>query len=179
MEIIFVRHAHKETEDHDTDISSKGYKQSKYLAKKFKGLKIDKFYCSGLKRTHQTSEAITKVIGLKPQIEECLNEFERDIIKAKKIDSVTRKRHKELINFLEKISKNPDKDETILIIAHGFTNRLIMAYFTKLKKVNLIPFRQFETAVNAVSWSSYFNNWRLDSWNDDCHLPKRLKQKRS
>ena len=84
MKIIFVRHAEKETEGENPNLTKKGINQAKWVSRRLQKIKINKFYSSDLNRAKQTAEIISKKIKLKPIIEESLNEFEGKIFKNDK-----------------------------------------------------------------------------------------------
>jgi broad specificity phosphatase PhoE len=178
MEITFIRHAEKESVGEDPFLTKKGIKQAKYLAKKLKKDKFNEFYCSDMNRAKQTAKIISNKIGLKPKIEESLNEFNAVTIKKNKgkWDKKERTHYNSLISFLKKITKKPNGEKSVLIVAHGITNRVILSYLLNIKINNVMPFVQKETGINLVSWMEQFKNWRVISWNDHHHVPKRLKQ---
>jgi broad specificity phosphatase PhoE len=175
MILYLVRHAEKEREGENPDLTKNGVKQAKYLAKKLSKVKFDKFYCSDMNRTKQTSEIVSKKIKMKPKIEKTLNEYESEDIKKNfsKWKKEERIRVKEMYKFLDKIFKKPEKDETVLIIAHGITNRVIASYLLELNLDKMIRLRQHETCINLIKWSNKWKNWQLDKWNDQTHIPKR------
>ena len=177
MKITFIRHAEKGSVGEDPNLTKKGIKQANALAKKLKKEIFDEFYCSDLRRSKQTAEIVSKKIKMKPKIEKSLNEFKADTLKEdrKKWIKEEKNHHDNLIKFLKKITKNPKKEKSVLIIAHGLTNKVMINYFIELKTKRIIQFTQKETAVNVVSWTDYFKNWRFDSWNDYSHLPKKLR----
>jgi broad specificity phosphatase PhoE len=74
-----------------------------------------------------------------------------------------------LIKFLT----NQKKKETILIVAHGITNKIIASYLLELNLNKMIRFRQHETCINLIKWSDKWKNWQLDKWNDQTHIPKK------
>jgi len=39
----------------------------------------------------------------------------------------------------------------------------------------MIRMRQYETGINVVKWSDNWENWQLVKWNNQSHIPKRLK----
>lgn len=177
MKIIFVRHADKETEGENPNLTKKGLKQARYLAKRLKKERINEFYSSDLKRTIQTAEEIKKVLKKKFILESALREFEMNTIKKNK-KSLTKKEKEKIKNlkkFLDKISKEKNNEKTTLIIAHGITNRLIISHFLGITPKNLITFFQRETCVNEIEWNEKYKNWRLKLMGDNNHLPKKLK----
>lgn len=176
MEIMFVRHAEKEILGENSDLTSKGIRQAKYLGKRLKREKIGEVYCSELNRARQTAEIITKEMSIKPRIESSLNEFESETIKKakKKWIKEEKSQYKELISFLKKLTKNPNEEKLILIIAHGNTNRLILSHFLDLSHRKLLRFTQKEACLNHIFWKDEFKNWSLRSWNNADHLPENL-----
>ena len=179
MEITFIRHAEKEELGEDPYLTKKGVKQAKHLAKRLKKEKFDELYCSNLNRTKQTADIISRIIGIKPQREESLKEFKAETIKKEKDgwDREEKNHYSSLINFLKKIAEDPDENKSILIIAHGITNKIILSHFLNLNLGNIIHFTQRETGVNSIYWMDKFKNWRLRIWNDDHHIPLKLKDK--
>ena len=176
MEIIFIRHAEA---GEDFYLTKNGIKQAEYLAKRLKDKKFDEFYCSDMKRAKQTSLIVSKKIRKKPKIEKSLNEFETEILKKNKRNwnKEQKSHYNNLISFLKKISKKTNYKKRVLIIAHGLTNRIILSYFLDLNIKKLIQFRQRETAINSIYWVEKFKNWRLKYWNDNNHVPKKLRHK--
>ena len=178
MEITFIRHGEKEFRKVDSFLTKKGLKQAKYLARKLKGEKFDEFYCSDMHRAKQTAEVISKKIRIKPKIVKTLNEFyllgkmRENKSKWPKEEQV---HYKALISFLDKITKRLNSKKSILIVAHGITNRLILSYLTKIDIIKIFPFTQKETGINVLSWSRKFKNWRVVSWNSHHHLPRRFR----
>lgn len=177
MKIYLIRHAEKETEGENPNLTSNGIKQAKLLAKRLKKKKFDLFYSSDMNRTRQTSEIVSKEIKMKPKIEDSLNEYEGSDIKnpLNKWKVEERKRFRRMTEFLGKLLKNPKKKKNILIIAHGITNRIIFSHLLNIPMNKTITFRQDETCVNLLKYSNKFENWRLVKMNDNHHVPERLR----
>ncbi len=177
MELIFIRHAEKEKTGEDPYLTKKGIKQVKHLANRLRKENFGGFYCSDMNRAKQTAKIVSKQIKIKPKIEKSLNEFKSEmLIKNKnKWDRKEKKHFKELTTFLKKITKKPNDKKSILIIAHGITNRIILSYFLGLNLKKIIQFRQVEGGFNSIYWVKKFKNWRLKIWNDNNHVPKRLR----
>lgn len=177
MEIIFIRHAEKEETGEDPYLTKKGIKQTKHLSKRLKKEKFYEFYCSDMNRAKQTAEIVSEEIKIKPKIEKSLNEFKSEILikNKKKWDREEKSHYNKLISFLKKITKKSDDKKSILIIAHGITNRIILSYFLCLNLKKIIQFRQAEGGVNSIYWVEKFENWRLKIWNDNNHIPPRLR----
>ena len=140
MKIYLVRHAEKESEGENPNLTKRGLLQAKYLAKKLKEIKFDEFYCSGLNRTKQTATIVSKEIKMKPEIELSLNEYEgSDVKKSRAFWSKDDKtRYKKLIHFFKKITMDPNQEKNILIIAHGITNRIVMSYLLNISMKRII-----------------------------------------
>lgn len=177
MKIYLVRHAEKEDIGENPNLTKRGMKQARGLAKRLKKKKFSKFYCSDMNRAKQTAEIVSKKIKLKPKIEEPLKEYESLDIKRdeKKLKKSERSRKKKMLKFIDKITKNPNKEENILIIAHGITNRIILAHLLELPLKKVITFRQHNTGINHLNWSEKFKNWQLRKMNDIEHVPRRLR----
>ena len=176
MEIVFIRHAEKESDEGDVGLSKKGIEQAKNLAKRMSNEKFDEFYCSCLKRSIETANIISSEIGMSPKQECSLNEIEADLIKEEKVNWNQEQvsQYVQLSTFLERFTKMAEENKRILIIAHGNINRLILSILLELSNKNLIRFRLLETGISEVYWVSAFNNWRLKYWNDVSHQPEKL-----
>ena len=169
MELTFIRHTEKEETGEDPYLTKKGIKQAKHLAKRLKKEYFDEFYCSNMNRARQTAEIVSKKIKIKPKIKDSLNEFKAETVKKDKSKwkKEEKTHHKNLISLLKKISKYPQSNKSVLIIAHGITNRVILSYFLGLDLKKIIQFRQSEGGVNSIYWVEKFKNWRLRIWNDN------------
>ena len=177
MEIIFIRHTEKEEMGEDPYLTKKGIKQARHLANRLKRENFSEFYCSDMNRAKQTAEIVSKIIRIKPKIEKSLKEFKSEmLIKNKnKWNREERGHYNELISFLKNITRAPNDKKSILIIAHGITNRMILSYFLGLNLKRIIQFRQAEGGFNSIYWVEKFKNWRLKIWNDNNHIPTRLR----
>ncbi len=178
MEIIFIRHAEKEETGEDPYLTKRGSKQAKCLANRLKREKFSEFYCSDMNRAKQTAEIVSKAIKIKPKIEKSLNEFESEMVLKNKNKWNSKEKHhyKELISFLRRITKNPNENKSILIISHGITNRIILSYLLGLNLKKIVQFRQREAGINSIYWTEKFKNWRLKVWNDNSHIPEKLRK---
>jgi len=176
MEIVFIRHGEKRKEEGDLRLSENGITQAKNLAKRLGKEKFDEIYSSNLNRAKETAKFVSERIGLKPIVEESLNEFESNLLKINENDwdDESRAHHNNLKNFLSRFTNRADEEKRVLIIAHGITNRLILAIMLELELKNLIRFRLLETGISEIYWMPKFGNWRLKYWNDVSHQPKEL-----
>ena len=177
MRIYLVRHGEKEPEGENPHLTKKGIRQSKRLAKKLKKIKFDKIYSSNLNRTMETAEIVSKKLKLRPIHEPLLKEFETDIFRTtknkwKKEEKI---QYKKLILFINNLTKDKTKKKYILVIAHGFVNRIIMSYLLKMPLKRFIIFKQDETCLNILKWREKYGNWQLEKMNDNSHVPRRLR----
>jgi len=180
MRIIFVRHGEskhnaKLTDKEDSGLTRRGKIQAKHLGNSLKKQKISAIYTSNLLRARQTGEIISKIIKVpvKSTFEE-LDEYSSRYLRSR-LKLFFNKRLKRLKKLLNKISKDKKKNKTILIVAHGITNKIMIGYFVQIPlRKQLLRFKQHNTATNSISWNEDYNNWNLDYMNDIAHLPKRL-----
>lgn len=182
MKIVFVRHAEKNKGEGDLGLTKKGVKQAKYLAKRLRKESFDEFYCSDMNRAKQTAKIVSRAIKINPKIQPELDEFSLKFLKNSKDKWTKQEKNKyaPLIKFLKSITKKKNNKNSILIIAHGITNRIILSYLSEMgigSLAKVIRFTQSNTGVNVMHWNNEFKNWRLDKWNDTSHLPLRLTHK--
>lgn len=183
MKIILVRHGESEhnagkTESRDSKLTKKGEIQAKHLGEKLKKerIKINEIYTSHLIRSKQTAEIISKIIKVpvKKNFEE-FNEYNSHHIRSKLV-RIASPRLRALKKLLKKISEDKTKDKTIMIVAHGRTNQLVIAYLLEIPIGKYISrFTQHNTAISVLAWNKDFKNWSLESLNDVNHLPKNIK----
>ncbi len=183
MKIILVRHGESEynaktTEHHNSPLTKKGVIQAKHLGKRLKkeGINIDEIYTSTLIRSKQTAEIISGItkIPIKKSFEE-LNEYRSSYITSGLI-RLTSQRLKALKNILNELLKNKSKEKIILIVAHGRTNRIIIAHLLQIPMGrHLHRLVQHNTGLSVLSWNETYKNWTLESLNDLAHIPRRPK----
>lgn len=103
--IFLIRHAEKQNDTKNTDLSEEGFQRAEFWKKYFQDIKIDAFYSSGFQRARHTCQPMA---------------FERD-------KSVTiYKNH--LMNLKRLLAENQEK--TILLVGHSnriptFINKLL------------------------------------------------------
>jgi broad specificity phosphatase PhoE len=182
MKIILVRHGECESnleiksKNRDSDLTQRGKKQIEYLANRLKDYKISEIYSSNLIRSKESAKIISKKIKVpvKGSFPE-LDEYSTNHVK-KKLITLFSLRLKKLKRLLKKISKNKDEDKIVLIVAHGVTNRIIMAYFLKLPiSKHLMRFSQDNACINFLSWNKKHKNWNAWFVNDFSHVPTHLR----
>src|SRR5699024_3612276 len=102
----FIRHAEKKFDGtFNPNLTAKGYKRAKFWAEYFKDKNIDLVYCTTLRRTHQTAEALLEKLN----------------INFKYYDSAA---------LYDSIFQEETKGKTVLIVGHrdstpAFVNRII------------------------------------------------------
>jgi len=178
MKIILVRHGESENNagivnDKDSCLTKTGKKQAEFLGKKLKKYPISEIYSSKMLRAKETAQIISKIIKVpvKEEFEE-LNEYDSEILRSR-LKILFNGKLKKLLN---KISKDKNEEKTILIIAHGVANRIIMGYLLELPLIKqILRFKQHNTGLNVLYWNKDFKNWALDSMNNTSHLEERLK----
>ena len=181
MEIILIRHGESEhnaglKEDKDVPLTKRGIKQAEYVGKRLTKIKISKIYTSNLIRAKQTAQIISKSNKItKIKYLDGLNEYPSRYL-GRRWRWLFDKRLKLLKKLIKGISKDKEKNKTILIVAHGTTNRILLGYFLKIPlKKQLLFFKQSNTGISVLHWSKLYQNWNLESMNDISHLPRSLK----
>jgi len=183
----------------DVELTEKGIWQAKRLAQRLKKLKVDKVYCSDLKRAHHTAEIVFKNRGIdiisRPNLKEmnfgiwegCTfeevkskfgygDEFNYwmeniDVAACIPQGESLLKLNKRVMNELDGILKIHDtieKDETIAIVCHGGTIRVILVNALNMKLENMWNIVQHSTALNIISYSG--NSIFINLLNDTSHL---------
>ena len=183
MKIILVRHGESESnaginEKKDCQLTKNGERQAELLGKKLKKekVKIDTIYTSSMIRSKKTGEIISKIINIPIKENfEGLSEYPSQHLKSK-LKILFNLRLRRLKKFLKEITKNREKDKTIMIVAHGITNRIIIGYFLQIPlKRQLLRLQQKNTALNILDWNQDFKNWQLNQMNDISHLKDKFK----
>lgn len=183
MKILLVRHGESEhnagkTDDENSPLTKRGERQAEYLGKALKKQKIDidYIYTSNLKRSKKTGEIISKIIEVPIKKSfEGLDEYPTRYLR-KRLGGSFSLRLKRLKKFLKEIEKERDKDKTILMVAHGITNKIIVAQFIQIPlRKQLLRFSQHNTGLNILDWKKDWKNWSLRLMNDINHLPGDLR----
>lgn len=206
MNIYFVRHgestenAFRIFDEMDSPLTDLGNKQAKYLAQRFKKVKLDIIYSSDMLRAVQTAKEVnqyhnvdhlrTKLIREKKLPSELYKLSESDE-KAKKVMSLIRSnihdenfRYKDQETFLDlksRVFKFIHKLEklnldNVLVVAHGYVLRSVVGYilfgdeYDSHRFVSLKD--NFLTVNTGVTLCKYSKTagWKLLTWNDHAHL---------
>jgi phosphoserine phosphatase len=177
MRILLVRHGESEhnaglkKEIIDSPLTKKGIMQAKKVAKRLKKFKIDKIYTSNLSRAKKTAEIISHEIKVpvKKEFHE-LSEYKGKHLRSR-LKILFNSRLRKLKKLLNNISKEKENDESILIVAHGVTNRIIIGHLLEIPiKKQLLYLNQENTCINELKWDSQWKNWKLNLLNCVSHL---------
>ncbi len=129
----------------DGTLSKKGIAENKLLAKELSDHQIHKIYSSPLKRAADTAKEISKYHPIKLEFRDNLMEWYLGALQGEKFpddfditnlsDELENAElvKKRLLYFLEEI-RDQHKDETIVIVSHGLTIKVLT---TILKKLHL------------------------------------------
>ena len=185
MKIILVRHGESEhnsgkTASKNSLLSRKGKIQAEYLGKRLKKekIKVDKIYTSNLERSIHTAKIISKIIKvpITKSFDE-LSEYPSVNLKSFFVRLLNMRLMK-LKRLLNKITHERESKKTILIVSHGVTNRIIIAYLLQIPLgKHILRLFHHNTGISILEWDDKHKNWRLISMNETSHLPKKLKPK--
>ncbi len=178
----------------DFPLSELGREQSNFLRQRFEKLKIDVVYSSDLKRAKETADFISKskklvtitdkrlrerdfgLIGEKENIMKEWNNFLRQQIErginpreATPKEGESDKDHFDRVNsFFEDLKKNHSKEETVLVIAHGGTNKVVLGVIGHFSEKEMYKTPQGNTCVNELIYES--GKWKVKKINCMNHL---------
>ena len=157
MKLIIIRHGESEADlldvfegKADFNLTEKGHRQAEAMAEVVsKRYKIDRLYCSSLKRAYQTAMHLSEKIGIEPEQKDMLREFNNGLLAGmdKKLgremypavdvpphasvyeqESALEYRFRAEYILSEILSENP-MDSTVAIVSHGgFIGRLYRAF---------------------------------------------------
>ncbi|MBU5690297.1 MAG: histidine phosphatase family protein [Candidatus Aenigmatarchaeota archaeon] len=171
----------------DYKLNENGVKQAKLLAKRLKKEKIDVFYSSDLKRAVMTAEEILKYHKkhlVKTSLLRELNFGELEGVTYEKYVEILRcyclKKHefrnpkgesyqdiKRRVNLFLRDVMRKHKNQNVAIIAHGITNRTIIAELLGIGPEKAAEIKQENTCINIIEISS---KPKLLMLNDYSHL---------
>lgn len=141
----------------DIPLTDKGIEQAHILAESLVGKGIETIYCSDLSRAVMTAEIIGKKLGLIPipdvrlretdfgRMEKCSRsdpEFvRRGSAFAERFpggESILQSAHR-VYGFLDEIIRD-NEGHTVLLISHGWTNKMIASYFRDMTNEEFASF---------------------------------------
>lgn len=202
--IIMVRHAEAEGNVSrvfhgwtDSDITEKGHKQAREVARRLKNEKIDVLYSSSLKRTVRTAEYIAEVKGLPIKKTDELKEINGGEWEGVGWAELARRYPKEhytwenrmhdhvmpggesmeefearLVREFERILKE-NEGKNICIVTHGTAIKALLCHFhgCGLEEMHCMPWVD-NTAVTIMEYEN--GRFNVICEGDDSHLTKEL-----
>ncbi len=182
MKILFIRHP-KTQDNHnnvwcglrDCEISQDGLKQLHNLKNEIKKYQVTKIFTSPCRRAYIVAQELSRVFKLEIHVEQ--NLIERDFGKLEglpcnsndkllmadfnlnsdlnlgieKIQGMYLKRVKP---FIERIWKESEKNDTIVVISHSWVGRLFAFYFSNEKDFDIIT----KAPINCKIYEYNVNN---------------------
>ena len=130
----------------DIPLTEKGVEQAHILAESLTDKGIEKIYCSDLSRAAVTAEIVGQKLGITPVPDARLRETDfgemekqsrnnPDFLRRRSAfaerfpggESILQSAHR-VYGFLDEITEK-NKGKTILLVSHGWTNKMIASYF--------------------------------------------------
>lgn len=177
----------------DVELNKNGKDQAARLAKALKDVKIDAIYSSPLKRSFFTAEAVAEEHGLPVQKVSEFNEIDHGLWEGSTIDQVLEEDKEAYQTWLdnpEKVSMPSGEDledlrsravsklhqvlerhkdgETILIVGHDATNKIIICHALGLDNSHFWKIKQGNASIDVLEYKN--GRFRITLLNDTCHL---------
>ncbi|HHY91104.1 MAG TPA: alpha-ribazole phosphatase [Clostridiales bacterium] len=160
----------------DVDLSPLGIQQAKELAQRLKDIPLNHIYCSNLKRTIKTAEAIGALHGIKPVCSEKFAEINMGIWDGLSFEEVKSRypleyeeRGKNIshyrvpggesfFDFSQRVTQAFYEvvnytDGNLLIVAHAGVNRAILCDILEIPLKNLFRISQNYGCINILSYN--------------------------
>ena len=144
---------------------------------------IDRIVSSPLRRAHQTATIAGEYLGLPVAIDEDVREFEdrltmspplpRSPFEPAGATAITPERARfveRVRRALHRLIPDPDRDESLLVVAHGGT---VSAFLHLLLGMPTARLWSANTAVHNLRWTGKF--WVIRYLNRQDHLPRPLR----
>jgi broad specificity phosphatase PhoE len=145
--------------------------------------RVDRILSSPLRRAYQTATIAAEYLGLPVAVDEALREFEdrftmspplpRSALDPRGAVAATPER----LRFIERVSgalrrllADPERDETILVAAHGGTVSAILSLLLGMPTARIWS---ANTAIHNLRWTGEF--WVIRYLNRQDHLPRPLR----
>lgn len=198
-EIFLIRHGRQSSKKCNVDagLDEAGRRQAKLLADRLTYYKIEKLYCSGLKRAAETADIIGEALGLEPEQIIDFREIDFGTMTGKD-DDVIIKEYEEfrreramqtsdlpypggengadvirrVMPHVESICRQPE--QRVAIVAHGGVIRALCAHLTQAPMKNKLKFAidLENTAITQICFDEERNLFYLERFNDFSHLEK-------
>ncbi|MCX7777591.1 MAG: histidine phosphatase family protein, partial [Armatimonadetes bacterium] len=180
----------------DVDLTERGRHQAEALARRLSKEGIAAVYSSDLKRAIQTASVIADACGVELRVEAALREINygdwegrsykeiegssdewREMLKRRKADAMRFRapNGESFIEFVERVTRAFDEiaerhlDQSIAIVAHKMTNRVILCHALGISPGLWFTLSQDEACLNLVMRVNGFG-YVVSCINDLCHL---------
>lgn len=198
-EIFLIRHGRQSSKKCNVDagLDEQGRRQAELLADRLTYYKIEKLYCSGLKRAEETADIIGNILGLRPESITDLREIDFGTMTGKDDDVILRE-YKEfrreramqtsdlaypggengadvirrVMPHIERICRMPE--QRVAIVTHGGVIRALCAHLTETPVKNKLKFAidLENTAITQFCFDEERDLFYLERFNDFSHLEK-------
>ena len=206
MKLYFVRHGESKLnvlgihQNAQTELSAKGIQQAKFVANRFRDIKIDLIVASDYLRAQQTAEEIGRSVQKNTVFTPLLREQKRPtVIEGKQVNDpdvlriheITRNNvkltdwhfsdeenftdlKKRATQFIEYV--NLLTEENVLAITHGIILRMIISLLVFGKGLTFTEFDRFRDVFSmnntgiTLCEKTKDGQWKLITWNDHAHL---------
>ncbi len=145
--------------------------------------RVDRILSSPLRRAYQTATIAAAYLGLPVAVDEALREFEdrRTMSPPLSISALDPRgavaATPERLRFVERVSgalrrllAEPERDETVLVAAHGGTVSTILSLLLGMPTARIWS---ANTAIHNLRWTGEF--WVIRYLNRQDHLPRPLR----
>ncbi len=178
--VYLLRHAHVGREETfighlDIPLSSQGVQESQEWAQRMEDLELDALYCSDLLRATQTAEPLLDRLTLQPQLLADLRERNMGDWEGLSWEDVTRRYPEDSRHYLKNWAGAIPGGESLsqmkrrvlaawkeiwsqswdraMIIAHGGTNRILLAEFLGIPDRNFFRIAQDHLRMNWIEFT--------------------------
>ncbi len=190
MRLLLVRHGQSlyqalgASAGDDSPLSPLGIVQAHRLGAYLRRYqRVDRILSSPLRRAYQTATIAAEYLGLPVAVDEALREFEDrrtmspplpiSALDPRGVDGGTPARHRfvERVNgALRRLLTEPERDETVLVAAHGGTVSAILSLLLGMPTARIWS---ANTAIHNLRWTGEF--WVIRYLNRQDHLPRPLR----
>jgi len=200
MTFYIIRHAKKEKGDffnpelrhQNQPISQKGQEQAEKLVEYFADKKISSIYVSTYVRTEQTITPLANHLGLRPVIDERLNEIDNGLFDGATLEEIQenfptewqafRERRSDfrfpegetgeeaqnrIVDFLNE-KRESHENENIIAVCHEGLIRILMCHLTNNPVYHRWNFYVDFCGITELTYQQDYNTWRLMRFNHVC-----------
>jgi len=177
----------------DVELDEEGISQAKATAERFKNMKIDGMYSSGLQRAIKTAEIINQYHNLRIKKDPDFNECNIGNWDGKKLEEILLNYKEELeywhkdiwavvegvealgdvqrraVRAIKKIVKEHKLEDKIVVVAHGLAIRTIISWILNIPLNQHTAFRVDNTSVSHIIYEGDYR-YVLASLNETWHL---------